>query len=703
MSVPVEDQVVELFAALFESIFSAPFRAGIAEKRKSRAVIRQVDEAADAASQSLSRFLKNEKLPASRLALVLEALRPLGDLLSLEDLSSTYTNPEDLAIRPSEKLDFQASEGEKKPRAIFRESVHSVVQVLLLVGPVMAEWQRLRFATTFELPRRIVDRLNQISAQLELLGRAEPALADERFELGYRDYLLQRFFRIEAGTVRMTTNLAIDLRALFVMPRVRSRGSSDASPGSESEARAPIKLAEARARFSGKGMKRASAELPLAASISALEKVLEQPRNVLIGVPGIGKSTFLEWVQLQLASADVELVSGGQQAIPLLLRVRQLDTGKLPIGAVLIEKATASPDRARIMPRGWIDRQVTAGRAFFMIDGLDEIDPGLREQQLIPWVRQLCESYPDCRFLISSRPLGYTRSSLEGLGFHESELQDFDDPQITEFTRHWCTAVRLARNEPQDEARREGGRDGDRIVGGFKENPYVRDLARNPLMLSAICLVDYFEGGQLPQDRCLLYRLCVEGLLHHWDQRRGIHSEFGLAEKLRVCREVALAMQVEDRAECEADKVKEIFQQVFPQAGRADRLFEHIRQRTGLLVERRPEILAFAHLTFQEYLAAAAVLEGNLRGVRAEQLAEEHTDTRWSEVIALYCGLAPEVLGREMIARLLDQPDTIDLEYVLVNVFYSAVGTVREDKGFHRRVTQRIEKLRHMHRVRIVR
>ena len=67
--------------------------------------------------------------------------------------------------------------------------------------------------------------------------------------------------------------------------------------------------------------------------------------------------------------------------------------------------------------------------------------------------------------------LGYTRSSLEGLGFHESELQDFDDPQITEFTRHWCTAVRLARNEPQDEARREGGRDGDRIIGGFKENP----------------------------------------------------------------------------------------------------------------------------------------------------------------------------------------------------------------------------------------
>ncbi len=37
-------------------------------------------------------------------------------------------------------------------------------------------------------------------------------------ELSYRDY--QRFHRVEAGTGRMTTNLDVDLRELFVMPRV---------------------------------------------------------------------------------------------------------------------------------------------------------------------------------------------------------------------------------------------------------------------------------------------------------------------------------------------------------------------------------------------------------------------------------------------------------------------------------------------------
>lgn len=160
-------------------------------------------------------------------------------------------------------------------------------------------------------------------------------------------------------------------------------------------------------------------------------------------------------------------------------------------------------------------------------------------------------------------------------------------------------------------------------------------------MLSAICLVNYFEGGQLPKDRAVLYKLCVEGLLHHWDQRRGIHSEFSLDEKLRACREVALTIQANDHAEIEADKVLKVFTDVFADPVRAEELREHIRYRTGLLLERRQGIFAFAHLTFQEYLAARAVYEGNRLDIQAERLVREHEDDRWKEVIALYCGLAP--------------------------------------------------------------
>ena len=196
-----------------------------------------------------------------------------------------------------------------------------------------------------------------------------------------------------------------------------------------------------------------------------------------------------------------------------------------------------------------------------MLDGLDETEPSLRDRYLLPWLARLIQHYPEGRILVSSRPSGYPAGALERLGFDECDLLDFGRPQIAEYTCHWCTAVRLARNEPEPEARAAGKTDGEQILDGFKGNPYIHDLVRNPLMLSAICLVNWFEGGQLPQDRALLYRLCVEGLLHHWDQRRGIHSEYGLEEKLRVSREVALAMQAQDLAEFGADGVLGVFNQ----------------------------------------------------------------------------------------------------------------------------------------------
>ncbi|NES00856.1 MAG: hypothetical protein F6J86_44985, partial [Symploca sp. SIO1B1] len=266
----------------------------------------------------------------------------------------------------------------------------------------------------------------------------------------------------------------------------------------------------------------------------------------------------------------------------------------------------------------------------------------------------------------------------------------FNESQILEYTCHWCTAVRLARNESDAEARREGENDGKTIVDGFQDHPYIRDLARNPLMLSAICLVNYFEGGRLPEDRALLYQLCVEGLLHNWDQRRGIYSEFSLDEKLRTCREVALAMQSQDLAEWDAEQVLEIFTQVLDDAERAAKLLEHIRYRTGLLLERRSNVFGFAHLTFQEYLAARAIHEGNRLEIKPTQLVQEHDDGRWKEVIALYSGLAITPAVRDLIEQLITQSDTKSLGEVLTEAYFSAGFELAQDKELRQRVLERV-------------
>ncbi len=478
----------------------------------------------------------------------------------------------------------------------------------------------------------------------------------------------------------MTTNLDVDLRELFVVPHIQVRPQQTKADGDKvADSLALMDLAAAREHFGTHNEQdghSATGEKDTTV-VSAIDQIKRYPRNVLVGLPGSGKSTFLEWLQLRLAAVEEDLIMAGKQAIPLLMRMRQLDPKNLPTGSALIEKATASKDRATLMPPGWIDRQMRDGQILLILDGLDETEPELRDRYVLPWLVALCEQYPTCRFIVSSRPVGYAAGTLRKLEFSECELLDFAEPQISEYTQHWCTAVRLARNEPEEEARREGTADGEQIVNGFKGHPYIRNLARNPLMLSAICLVNYFEGGQLPQDRAVLYKLCVEGLLHNWDQHRGIHSDFALDEKLRACREVALTMQSNDRAEYEADKVQAIFGAVLGDNTRAKQLQEHVRYRTGLLLEGRPGIFAFAHLTFQEYLAALAAYEGNRLGVHAVRLIDEHDDGRWKEVIALYCGLAPAPAVRTMLQSLISQPDTLSLSTVLADAYLSAGPEVR--------------------------
>lgn len=694
----IDDRVLDFYSDLFESLFSKPFRTRIADRRRRNKVIRQVEDAADAASSSLTRFLLSQNLGEARVEEILGSFAAMANLLQLENISNSNFTTE--AIVEDLLADLaSAGAGRESQDAVYRLALYTVVQVLMQVGPVMAEWQKLNFSSTFELPRKVVNRLNEISSQIDAQGRSGRAGADESYELQYRDYLLQRFYQVEAGTVRMTTNLNVDLRELFVMPRVAVRQfSQDLESGERHALASLMNLAAARKLYENKSnLYRKVQEEPLEDSEAkerlfptALEQAKGSARMVVVGLPGTGKSTFLEWLQVKLASVEERLVLGGEQAIPLLLRVRQLDLQNLPKGAALIQKATASKERADLMPPDWLARQMKAGKVLFMLDGLDEAEPENIEKYLLPWLFELLEQYPNCHYLISSRPVGYSRGLLRQQEFSECDLLDFDPAQIRDYARHWCTAVRLARNESETEARQEGEEDGDGIVAGFEEHPYISNLAKNPLMLSAICLVNYFEGGRLPEDRALLYQLCVEGLLHNWDLRRGIRSEFGFQEKLQACREVALAMQAEDRAEWEAEQVREIFARVLDDSGRAAQLLEHIRYRTGLLLERRPNVFGFAHLTFQEYLAARAIHEGNGVGIDASQLAPEYDDGRWKEVIALYCGLATTPAVRDLIELLIAQPDTISLGAVLTEAYLSAGSELACDKDLRQRVLERV-------------
>jgi hypothetical protein len=93
---PIADQVIDFYYALFEHIFAAPFRSQITERLRRDAVIRQVQEAAGAASQSLTRFSLNQRLSEQQTTAILAGFTTLYDQLKIDDVAnpnSTFRAP----------------------------------------------------------------------------------------------------------------------------------------------------------------------------------------------------------------------------------------------------------------------------------------------------------------------------------------------------------------------------------------------------------------------------------------------------------------------------------------------------------------------------------------------------------------------------------------------------------------------------------
>lgn len=115
-------------------------------------------------------------------------------------------------------------------------------------------------------------------------------------------------------------------------------------------------------------------------------------------------------MQRQVAFGERGYVLTGEQAVPVLIRVRELEalgSREPPRSRQLVALATGSQHFAALMPEGWIDRLLAAGRMLLLIDGLDETDPATRDTVLFPWLIALLQAHQGIDVVITSRPAGF--------------------------------------------------------------------------------------------------------------------------------------------------------------------------------------------------------------------------------------------------------------------------------------------------------
>jgi formylglycine-generating enzyme required for sulfatase activity len=427
--------------------------------------------------------------------------------------------------------------------------------------------------------------------------------------------------------------------------------------------------------------------------LSALEVLNRESHLVLLGEPGSGKSTFVDFVALCLAGETLGYDDANLAVLTRPLpaedrdeepRPQPWDHGPLlPVRIVLRDLAarglTTLPEAATAAVAGGLreDRGdalwafIVAGLGetlkeyvphlkaellerggLVLLDGLDEVpDAHRRREQVKQAVQGFAACFPRCRFLVTSRTYAYQRQDWKLEGFAEAVLSPFTPAQVARFVDGWYAHVGAVRHlDPQDAQGRA-----TLLKTAIERGERLAELAARPLLLTLMASLHAWHGGSLPEKREELYADAVDLLLDQWESPKVVRDAAGqplvrqpsLAEWLKVDRAVVRAELNWLAFEAHRDQPRLVGTADVPQerlvgglmrvARNPDvnpaRLVEYLRDRAGLLAARGEGVYTFPHRTFQEYLAACHLTDHGFPDDLAGLLRAD--PQRWREAALL--------------------------------------------------------------------
>jgi len=416
--------------------------------------------------------------------------------------------------------------------------------------------------------------------------------------------------------------------------------------------------------------------------LSALEMLNREPRLVLLGEPGSGKSTFVNFVALCLAGEVLGDEDANLAALTAPLPAEKRDKKPQPQpwdhGPLLPVRVVLRDLAARGLPASgrrvsgnvlWnfiaselgetlseyaplLKTELLEQGGLILLDGLDEVpDAHQRREQVKQAVQDFAACFPRCRFLVTSRIYAYQRQDWKLERFVEVVLSPFTPAQVARFVDGWYAHVGALRAM---DARDAQGR-ATLLKTAIQRSERLAELAAHPLLLTLMASLHAWRGGSLPEKREELYADAVDLLLDQWESPKVVRDAAGqplvgqpsLAEWLKVDRAVVRAELNRLAFEAHRDQPQLVGTADLPQerlvgglmgvARNPDvnpaRLLEYVRDRAGLLVARGEGIYAFPHRTFQQYLAACYLVDVDYPRSLVRLLRDDYV--RWQEIALL--------------------------------------------------------------------
>ncbi|WP_164517485.1 NACHT domain-containing protein [Pseudoalteromonas rubra] len=370
---------------------------------------------------------------------------------------------------------------------------------------------------------------------------------------------------------------------------------------------------------------------------SVAEMLSKHPRAVILGDPGVGKSTLLKWLLCSLSHwSDNYARRRIGPLFPLLLRARNLAADTIvPCDnddfIQLILRLQGKSLSQCIAPGSEADQvlkdRLACGQMLLMVDGLDEVSDRVKAW-LAEQIKQLLSDYPKMRLLMTSRVVGFEQAEFWcGASVEKAQEADSMDDFVAAQQRFYksyesklfSVSDKLAENmlasqnaalnlpqtlflvpfvpeqrrsfvknwsekylPPQQERRGEFQEKLDDVSGNVKQ---INLLSRIPVLLNLICFIQW-RRGQLPDGRAELYQRIVGTYLESMDKVRNMAPDFNdhydykdirnWLGKLAFCMQAGNLCLPKDSLEslAEDEELLEEHREALPEVGQKDMLLQ---------------------------------------------------------------------------------------------------------------------------------
>lgn len=535
----------------------------------------------------------------------------------------------EIKVRLAERMKEALAGADPQQAATLRQDYFTALDRAIFSSPLLANW-RLQLRTDY-LQTRLAEavRLARENAGNYSAEKRRAAL-DRYCEQALAAWDIIDLATLPVEDIQIATQKLL-LRQLYVPLRIDIEGPEAKANADELLARLETRRDQHRRREAGY-LAPDEAEAPVERRVTVGQQLAASNRLVVLGDPGGGKTTMMRWMATAYLLRhrgddafrylpDTETLPD-EQWIPVLICCRDLGREDLSRSfddflTQHLKKTAPLPEEAAIM-RAVILERIANGRALLLVDGLDEIsDPQVRVM-FCKELERTAACYPDAPIVVTSRVVGYRDMPYRmRSGFEHGQIAELSVEDKDHFAQRWVEVTE--QHFPQAERARRA----QELQEALHSSDRIERLTGNPMLLTTLALVKR-KVGRLPNRRSDLYAEAVAVLLN-WnvgiykaiDKREAIPQLEYLAYEM--CRQGVQRLP-EDEVLTLLVRMREEYPNVWAVRERSPQEFlKALEERSSLVIQtgsirkkkRKEEpVWEFRHLTFQEYLAAQALLHG---------------------------------------------------------------------------------------------